>query len=395
MKLFELTDSIALSITCAKKYNNCAFDGCFYYFTVQCSCEIIKTDCCFYIAECYNTSKEYDCICYDQKDHCFWATSKKQSNVLYKLNCNMCEIDCISIHGYRDFIGDITGISYNCCTNSLIVSYANCVLRTHKNNGHSILLYKSKYMQITSVLSLCPNLVISGVKNNEQYVYVIDTDGTVQYSYPVSYDLLIKDIIFNPCVKNNSRIYLDFFVLKRGCYPYIYRCRLFLDFLPSPLCQCNFNICDECCCDPEECCDPCASILESIALVEAGIAHILNCEGEKLQKIIAESSDIDVILGANKEVNKTIANVSQLEYLLYLKLNALIESGICKDLCQEDMCAEECPYDQLTLDNCCIRELMLNANESIQTNDKEQTKEMFDVLGEMEKNEDLENTKEC
>ncbi|WMI80138.1 hypothetical protein [Anaerotignum sp. MB30-C6] len=367
MKLFELTDSIALSITCARKYNNCAFDGCFYYFTVQCSCEIIKTDCRFYIAECFNTCKEYDCICYDQNDHCFWATTKKQSNVVFKLNCNMCEIDYAIIYGHQDGMGDITGIAYNCCSDSLIISYCNCIIQTNKENGHSLLLYKSNYMQITSILSLCPNLVMSGVKNNEQYIYILDREGIVKYSYPISHENRIKNILFNPCVKNDDRIYLDFFMLKKGCYPYIFRCRLFLDRLPFQPCQCNFNICDECCCTPEELGDACAAILESIALVEAGIALILNCEGEKMQKIINESSDIDVILAANREVNKTIANVSQLEYLLYLKLSALAESGICKDLWQQDdTYGEEVCLDDvnLTLEDCCVRELELEEGQS-------------------------------
>lgn len=407
MKLFELTDSIALSITCAKKYNNCAFDGCFYYFTVQCSCEIIKTDCCFYIAECYNTCKEYDCICYDEKDQCFWATTKKQSNAIYKLNRNMCEIDCITVHGCVDLIGDVTGISFNCCTDSLIISYCNCVLRSNKESGHSILLYKSNYVQITSVLSLCPNLVISGVKNNEQYVYVLDTTGSVQHSYPLSCENRIKNILFNPCMKNDDKIYLDFFTLKRGCYPYIFRYHLFLDRLPFQPCQCNFNICNECCCDPEDCCEHCTSILESIALVEAGIAHILNCEGEKMQKILRETDNVDLILDANREVNKTIANVSQLEYLLYLKLNALVESGALKDICSEnytccdaeisDVCELSSDDEQLTLDDCYITELTLQEKEvncAKVEELKSEAKPMFEErteIQEVENYEDLED----
>ena len=276
----------------------------------------------------------------------------------------MCEIDCIPITGYQDHIGDITGISYDCCTNSLMISFGNCVVKTNKENGHSILLYKSNYMQITSVLSLCPNLVISGVNNSDQYVYVLDTDGTVENSYPVSYENQIKNILFNPCVENDDETYLDFFALKKGCYPYIFRHHLLLNYLPFQPDQCNFNICDECCCTPDctpdECGDPCALILESIALVEAGIAHILNCEGEKLQKVLSESSDINAILAVNKEINNTISNVSQLEYLLYLKLNALVESGICDDFCAEDkadpggICSDAVNQ---TTNACCVKKI--------------------------------------
>ncbi|WP_304507233.1 hypothetical protein [Anaerotignum sp.] len=336
MKTFELIDSFALSVACAKKYNNCAFDGCFYYFTVKCCCQIIKTDCHFYIVECYNTWKEYDCICYDQTDHCFWATTKKYNNAVFKLNCNMCEIDCITMNGYTDFTGDITGISYNCCNNQLVLSYSNCILETNKETGFSNLLYTPNGFQITSVLSLCPGLVISGIYNNEQYMFILNSDSTVAYTEPISNELQIRNILFNPCV-NDDNYYLELFVLKKGCYPYIYRYQLFLNELPFEPDECNFNICSENCCEQENCGDPCTSILQSIALVETEIAHILNCEGEKLQKIIEESTDIDVIIGVNKEVNNTICNISQLEYLLYLKLNALVESGICNGVCEENV----------------------------------------------------------
>jgi hypothetical protein len=341
MKIFELAESIALSITCARKYNSCAFDGCFYYFTIQCSSEIIKTDSSFYITECFNTCREYDCISYDQTDHCFWAATKKHNNAVFKLNCNMCEIDCITIHGYDNYVGDITGISYNCYTNKLTIAFSNCVLETNKQTGDSVLLYQSNEFQITSVLSLCPGLVISVLYSNEQFVLILDSEGSVRDSQPISYELRIKSILFNPCVDNDDNFYLDFFVLKKGCYPYIYRYHLLLNQLPFQLCQCNFHICNECCCEEEHCGDPCASILNSIARVVAGIAKILDCEGKKLQKIIEESADVEVILNANKEVNKTICNVSQLEYLLYLKLNALVESGVCNEICEETEFTDE------------------------------------------------------
>ncbi|MFV0314312.1 MAG: hypothetical protein ACK5I7_04320 [Anaerotignum sp.] len=364
MNLFELTNSVALSITCTKKYTNCAFDGCHYYFTVQCSCEIIKTDCCFQPVACYNATKEYDCICYDQTSQCFWATSKKQNNVVFKLNSNMCEIDYTQIIGYQDYLGDIVGVSYNCYTDGLVVSYANCILQCNKENGLSTLLYKSNYMQITSVMSLSPNVIFSGVRNNEQCIYVLDANGNITLSQSMNYENHIQNIVFNPCVDNDDNTYLDFFVLKKGYYPYIFRCNVFLDALPAQPYECNFNICNECCCSANECnADSRASILESIAQVEAQIAHILNCEAEKMQKIISESSDLNVILVANREVNKTIANVSQLEYLLYLKLNALAESGTYNELCI-DTISNLTESSTLALKNSSLQELNINLETS-------------------------------
>ena len=61
-------------------------------------------------------------------------------------------------------------------------------------------------------------------------------------------------------------------------------------------------------------------MVESVAKVECAISHILNAEGEKLQKIIACADDLDSILCANDKVNDTLLNITQLEQVLYNKL---------------------------------------------------------------------------
>lgn len=61
-------------------------------------------------------------------------------------------------------------------------------------------------------------------------------------------------------------------------------------------------------------------IIESVALEQTALSHILNAEGEKLQKIIASSSDPAVLLAANSSVEKMIKVVSYLEMILRTKL---------------------------------------------------------------------------
>lgn len=73
--------------------------------------------------------------------------------------------------------------------------------------------------------------------------------------------------------------------------------------------------------------------MESIALIEAAISHILNAEGEKIQKVLAETDNIDTILFVNREVSKTIVNATHLEHVLYEKLCAIVDCGICHDCC--------------------------------------------------------------
>lgn len=64
-----------------------------------------------------------------------------------------------------------------------------------------------------------------------------------------------------------------------------------------------------------------ADLLESIALQEAGLAHIINAEGEKIQKVL-ELNDVTIedIIKVNKSVSKVLSKVIELEIVLETKL---------------------------------------------------------------------------
>ncbi|MEG2176693.1 MAG: hypothetical protein RRY97_07430, partial [Oscillibacter sp.] len=78
-------------------------------------------------------------------------------------------------------------------------------------------------------------------------------------------------------------------------------------------------------------CQSISDIMESIALEQCALSHILNAEGEKLQKAIACADDLDELLCVNHSVEQTITKVTQLEHVLYAKLAALTD------------CAHPCP----------------------------------------------------
>ena len=71
----------------------------------------------------------------------------------------------------------------------------------------------------------------------------------------------------------------------------------------------------------------CDDVLESIALQEAAIAHILNAEGEKLQKSTEISTSISELLEVNASVQETLWYAAFLERVLSDKLNTL--QGMC------------------------------------------------------------------
>ena len=58
-------------------------------------------------------------------------------------------------------------------------------------------------------------------------------------------------------------------------------------------------------------------ILESIALQETALSHIINAEGEKIQKAIDIATDVCDLLKIDQSVNQTITQVMLLENVLY------------------------------------------------------------------------------
>lgn len=72
-------------------------------------------------------------------------------------------------------------------------------------------------------------------------------------------------------------------------------------------------------------------LLTSIALEQAALSHILNAEGEKVQKILSfEQLAPETILLANRSVESMVNSISNLEMVLADKI-ALFESCICID----------------------------------------------------------------
>lgn len=62
-------------------------------------------------------------------------------------------------------------------------------------------------------------------------------------------------------------------------------------------------------------------IVTSVALEEAALAHILNAEGEKIQKIVADATTAEEMIAVNTSVEDMVKAVTQLELVLQGKLN--------------------------------------------------------------------------
>lgn len=74
--------------------------------------------------------------------------------------------------------------------------------------------------------------------------------------------------------------------------------------------------------------------IQSVALEEAAIAHILNAEGEKLQKAIhCEETDVCMLLEVNRSVESMVKNLIELEKTLINKLETLKDFSESKHPC--------------------------------------------------------------
>ncbi len=322
-----------IPVECGTTISHVAFDGCDYFCTVRCKCEIIRFDPCCHSLRRYGTCREYDCICYDYCDHCFWASSRTCCGKLFKLDCCMNEIDCISVYTSGQY-GMITGISYNCCKDALTVSFTCTVVEVNKCTEEIKILFDSTKYWIMDVLSICPGLLLTVLKDGKYYICVLNQCGKKTGEYVINGPFTPKNLLFNPCMSGKENKPIRAFALKRNCYPYLCQCPISIDELGFSPCCCNYRVCEEGCCDCS-CHTPCEDVIESVALVETALSHILNAEGEKIQKVLASTDDIDKILCVNKEVNKTIVNVTHLEQTLYAKLSALSDCGLCGDLCND------------------------------------------------------------
>lgn len=97
---------------------------------------------------------------------------------------------------------------------------------------------------------------------------------------------------------------------------------------------CNDNSCNDECCIEDWCCDTLccdencalASIIQSVAMMEASLSSIICAEGIKIKKAVCLANDLDELIRINESVRETIEVISQLEDALKQKAVYAIEA---------------------------------------------------------------------
>lgn len=85
-------------------------------------------------------------------------------------------------------------------------------------------------------------------------------------------------------------------------------------------------------------CEAITDIIASVALEQTALAHILNAEGEKIQKFTttAATPTPEILLAINKSVKEMVTTITNLEIVLQFKLDLFSDC-----LCDECLLASE------------------------------------------------------
>ena len=179
-------------------------------------------------------------------------------------------------------------------------------------------------------------LLICIFDKDNQYIHTLDENFKVINCVSIDKNLVVFDMIFNPCKKEKLE-FIEYFVFKKGCYSYVCQCPFDYCNLVYELCYCNYKIREKYCeINYEKGCYTCSQIIESIALVEASLAHILNAEGDKIKKVISTTNNINEIICVNEQVIKVITKITHLEQVLYEKLDTIKNCNLYSDKCKDN-----------------------------------------------------------
>ena len=308
-------------------YQGIACDGAALYLTAPGCGEIHRYDLCGTFQTAIPMCRPYTSLCFDPWEHCFWALCSNLPEKIFRLDCSFQETGVLSVSGRCCGALRLTGLSCLAC--------------------HTLLLSGNFGIASTSKQD-CPQLqlVLDSLCGYACHTLQATQNGCLA---ALSWGQSATVALYDPCWAEVCRCCLP----KGFCIHDMARC--------APLCSgeetifllasgasgavCLFS-CVLCPLSPKPChpcpppkpcpptcspvCDSAEDIRASIAKIETALSHILNAEGEKIQKIVADGTTADEILAVNKSVNSMVDSVARLEMLLQSKLTLF---GDC--LCEE------------------------------------------------------------
>lgn len=221
-----------------------AFDGCHYYFTCPSERVVIQTNCALSIECRIETARGYECLCYDSSEHCFWASARDCCSRLYKLNCELREIDSLSFR--CPDMGSVTGLSFCCACDRLLIALGSVLVRADTHTGECQPLYMVRNQKITGVLCLSPGSLFTTIGSKHRNLTILDANGCVKNNIPIVSDRqVIRSMFYHPSSGSCREATFDFFAIKNSRYPFLYR--IPVSFLPLGFCPSGCNDWLTCC----------------------------------------------------------------------------------------------------------------------------------------------------
>lgn len=348
-------------LNCKDKLFSCTiFKKCYYNMINTFNSKIFLYDCCLK-EKCNVTScNQYIYITKYESCNKFLALKKEDNNNIYIIDSMYNEIDKVELKITNNYKGAIKAISYDNQKKKIIIAKNDTVYSVSidgyfiqaeisKYSLNEITINSSKDMilrningccsnqktisnatKITSVAYICDKLFIAYIKNNSSYISELSNNGNIIDTHYIDDEIEINSIFE---VNNNIQL----LITKKEKYNYIYitdYCCINYHCLKNycNICKDKDFICNDFCdCNLCESCNNYNDIIESIALMETSIAHILNAEGEKIQKAVCISDNVCDLIKTNESVYKTINSITFLEQLLVDKLElANREKNECK-----------------------------------------------------------------
>lgn len=291
--MLKVESKKAFELNAIHGFRGIAYDGRWFYLTVEDENKIIKFDVSFNQIECFETCRCYTYICYDSIEDCFWATDREDPSCIYKLNDLFVQIDKlnISIPGVRG--RKVNGISHNYRFDKLFISFSN-------------------------VTVLFSSYICYGISRSRQEIRFSSLHGRlINRIYIPSY-LRIVSMVSVPNARNCGKNHLYILLTHKNGGQFVMECIVE-----------DYSIYEH----EKYCCEA----LESIALKGTMIAHCLNVESDKLINIIHSSNNAWEINAAITSLCKLIDRAANQERELTDKLQKLME--------HYDFCNEMCSYE--------------------------------------------------
>ncbi len=308
----------ALKLNAIRGFRGIAYDGLWFYLTVENENKIMKFDVSFYQIECFETCRCYTYLCYDSIEDCFWATDCEDSSCIYKLNNIFEQIDnlSISIPGVRG--RRVNGISHNYESDKLFISFSDAIVIMDKHSFNDCSIFYSSYnKRIRGATDLFSSYICYGILRPRQEIRICSLNGRLINRIFIPSCFHIVSMVSLPNGRNCSEHHLYILLTHRNGGQFAMKCIVK-----------DYNIYKH-----EKCC---YETLEWISLKENRLAHCLNVESDKLITTIHSSNNVTEINNAITLLCKLIDKVAREERELTDKLQKVMEH--C------DFCNETCLY---------------------------------------------------